>query len=78
LPAGTRLSRIERVEARCDAADNAKRSNESSTLAIPDCKLEAVNKVFMLDEGYHPTPSLPVHITPRNIRNGEAVVTYAR
>jgi hypothetical protein len=78
LPAGTRLSQIERVEARCDAADNAKHSNEGRLRATPDCKLEAVNKVFMLDGGYRPRPSLPVHITPRNIRSGEATVTYAR
>jgi len=77
LPAGTRLSQIERVEARCDAADNPQRSRESVTPATPDCKLEAINKVFMLDESYRPTHSLPVHIKPRDIRFGEAIVTYA-
>jgi hypothetical protein len=77
LPAGTRLKQIERVEARCDAADNPQRSRESVTPTTPDCKLEAVNKVFMLDKSYRPTASLPVHFKPRDIRNGEAIVTYA-
>jgi len=77
LPAGTSLSQIERVEARCDAADNPQRSRESGTPATPDCKLEAVNKVFMLDERYRPGRSLPVHIKSRDLRFGEALVTYA-
>lgn len=75
LPAGTRLSQIERVEARCDAADNPKREKEKPLSG--DCKLEAVNKVFMLDERYQPGPSLPVHIQPRDLRSGERIETYA-
>ena len=75
LPGGTRLAQIERVEARCDAAD--KRDNEKRVL-IADCKLETVNKMFMLDERYRPGPSLPMHIKPREIPLGEAIVIYAR
>lgn len=77
LPAGTRLGQIERVEARCDAADNSKRANEPRNPAIADCRLETLNKAFMLDERYRPGPLLPVHIQPRNLHFGEAIVTYA-
>jgi hypothetical protein len=79
LPAETRLAQIEKVEARCDAADNSKPAREGAAPAVvADCKLGSVSKAFMLDHGFRPGPSLPIHIKPRDIRFGEAIVTYGR
>jgi hypothetical protein len=76
LPAGTRLNQIERVEARCDAADSPKPARESGPAVAADCKLETVNKAFMLDERYRPVRLLPAHIQPITIRFGETVEAY--
>lgn len=77
LPAGTRRAQIEKVEARCEAADDQKRAKEKD-VSVADCKLGTVSKAFMLDDRYRPGPSLPIHFKPRNIPFGESIVTYGR
>jgi hypothetical protein len=76
LPAAAKLDQIERIAARCDASGNPRSAEEIKKLAAAQCELKTVNKVFILDEHFQPRPSLPVHIKPVTIRNGEVIEIY--
>jgi hypothetical protein len=76
LPAGAKLEQIEHIAARCDASGNPRSAEEIKKLAAAQCELKTVNKVFILDEHFEPRPSLPVHIKPVTIRNGEVIEIY--
>jgi hypothetical protein len=78
LPLGTRLDHIERIAARCDAAGDPKSGEEIKKLLNAECKLQSVNKAFMLDEHFLPGQSLPVRLStqPLKLRFGEMVEFY--
>jgi hypothetical protein len=76
LNPGTKLDQIERIAVRCDAAGNPRSGEEIKKLSAAECDLNAVNKVFMLDERFQPGPSLPVHIKPLKLRFGETIEVY--
>lgn len=78
LPAEARLDQIERIAVRCDAAGNPRGGEEIKKLANADCRLNTVNKAFMLKANFEPGASLPVHIKPIRLRFGEAVEFYDR
>ncbi len=78
LPVGTRLDRVERIVARCDAAGNPRSGEEIKKLSTGECGLSSVNKAFMLDHRFQPGPSLPVHVKPLKLRFGETIEVWHR
>jgi len=67
LPPGTSIQDIDRILFYCDAPS---KPPPSGAVTEPSCALEAVNKFFLLEDGYRPGPSgsvkqgLPARIAP--------------
>lgn len=73
LPPGTRLDQIERLNARCDLPGNPRQPEEIGKAVAAQCALQAVNKVFLLDENFQPGPSLNLRPGPHLLLFGEAI-----
>ncbi len=78
LPAESTLDQVEKIAVRCDAAGNPRGGEEIKKLADAGCRLNTLNKAFMLKANFEPGPSLPVHIKPIRLRFGEAIELYDR
>lgn len=78
LPAESTIDQIQKIAVRCDVAGNPRGGEEIKKLADADCRLNTLNKAFMLKANFEPGPSLPVHIKPIRLRFGEAIELYDR
>jgi len=77
LPAGTRLNQIERIAVRCDAFGNPKSFADVDKLADTQCNVKTINKVFMMNEQYRPSSSMPIKIQPFKMACGEMIEVYS-
>lgn len=73
LPRGVTVKEIERLAARCDLTGNPRSKEEISRAATAQCELNAVNKVFLMDENYQPGTALPIRAGGVRVPFGEAV-----
>lgn len=78
LPGESTLDQIEKISVRCDVAGNPRGGEEIKKLGNADCRLNTLNKAFMLKANFEPGHSLPVHIKPIRLRFGEAIELYDR
>ncbi len=70
LPVGTKLSAVEKIEARCDVFGQ---SREAAKLDESSCEFKGLNKIFMLDESYQPDKPLLLQPQAVKLKFGEAM-----
>lgn len=71
LPLGTKLEQIERINTRCDLPGNPRRAEEISQAVAAQCEVQAINKIFLLDESFQPGPALKLRPSAIKLRFGE-------
>jgi hypothetical protein len=71
LPLGTKLNQIERINARCDLPGNPRQPEEISKAVAAQCELEAINKIFLLDDNFQPGPTLKLGFNLIKLSFGE-------
>ncbi len=72
LPKGTTLNQIERLAARCDLSGNPRSQEEIAKATAAQCELSSVNKVFLMNEKFHPGATLPIRRWANTLPFGEA------
>jgi hypothetical protein len=72
LPKGTKLNQIERLAARCDLSGNPRSQEEIVKATAAQCELSSVNKVFLMNESFHPGTTLPIRTESIKLPFGEA------
>jgi len=73
LPKGTTVNQIERLAARCDLNGNPRSQEEIAKATAAQCELNSVNKVFLMNENFQPSATLPTRINTVRILFGETV-----
>ena len=71
LPAGVAPAQIERLAARCDVGANPRTRDEVAKATTVACDLQAINRVFFLDQQFQPTATVRVSFAPRTLAFGE-------
>jgi hypothetical protein len=76
LPKRARLEEIERIVARCDVKGDPKIKAELSQVPSASCDLRSINKIFVLDDDYHPGAPLKLSFQPATMGFGEMLEIY--
>ncbi|MGH9766243.1 MAG: hypothetical protein ACREAB_02315 [Blastocatellia bacterium] len=75
-PKRARLEDIERIAVRCDVKGDPKTRSELSQVPNASCDLRSINKIFVLNDDYHPGEPLKLSFQPVKMRFGEMIEIY--